>query len=544
MLKVLWNTICVSTALVGASLMATQGTALANEANSEVNADANRLENRLENRLDAIASIDLFDRPIAGTEQVTSVSQLRDVSPGDWAFQALQSLVERYGCIAGYPSGRYLGNRSLTRYEFAAGLNACLDRVNELIAASTSSLATQEDLTILQRLQEEFAAELATLRGRVDALEARTTELESNQFSTTTKLHGQSIFVIAGANDPHFDGRDSDEDQVIFSHRTRLDFNTSFTGKDLLFIELEASNIPNLLGDRTQQTELSFASNTENSFNLGEMFYRFPVADNLTAWVGVIGVGVNEFVDVMNPYLASDGNGTVSRFGRRDPLVFRGPEGTGVGVRYEGDRLSASLGYLAGDAADAAEGKGLFNGSYSATAAVNYQITDVWKVGLAYSYRYYTPDSDLSGGTGSSFGRRPFGADAASHAHNIGLQTTAIISEQLAIGGWVSASFADEIDGDDDATLVNWAVSFAFPDLFQEGNLGAILVGRPPYVAAGGGIDEEDDPTLHIEALYRIAINDYIHITPAAIFLTHPENDNDNDNDAAVVGLIRTTFEF
>ncbi|MFO5528542.1 MAG: hypothetical protein ACLBM1_12070, partial [Cuspidothrix sp.] len=36
--------------------------------------------------------------------QVTSVSQLSDVQPGDWAFQALQSLVERYGCMAGYPN--------------------------------------------------------------------------------------------------------------------------------------------------------------------------------------------------------------------------------------------------------------------------------------------------------------------------------------------------------------------------------------------------------------------------------------------------------
>lgn len=48
-------------------------------------------------------------------EQVTSVSQLSDVQPTDWAFQALQSLVERYGCIAGYPDGTYRGNRALTR---------------------------------------------------------------------------------------------------------------------------------------------------------------------------------------------------------------------------------------------------------------------------------------------------------------------------------------------------------------------------------------------------------------------------------------------
>src|SRR6478672_2923523 len=115
--------------------------------------------------------------------QVTSVSQLSDVRPTDWAFQALQSLVERYGCIAGYPDGTFRGNRAMTRYEFAAGLNACLDQVTELIQGGSRNLATREDLASVQRLQEEFAAELATLRGRVDALEARASELEANQFS-------------------------------------------------------------------------------------------------------------------------------------------------------------------------------------------------------------------------------------------------------------------------------------------------------------------------------------------------------------------------
>ncbi|BAU06875.1 S-layer domain-containing protein [Fischerella sp. NIES-3754] len=104
--------------------------------------------------------------------QVTSVSQLRDVQPTDWAFSALQSLVERYGCIAGYPNGTYRGDRPLSRYEFAAGLNACLDRVNEFIATATSDLVTREDLITLEKLQAEFAA----VRGRVNNLGAPTAE--------------------------------------------------------------------------------------------------------------------------------------------------------------------------------------------------------------------------------------------------------------------------------------------------------------------------------------------------------------------------------
>jgi hypothetical protein len=140
--------------------------------------------------------------------QVTSVSQLTDVQPTDWAFTALQSLVERYGCIAGYPDRTYRGQRAMTRYEFAAGLNACLDKINEIISSGLADKVSKEDLAALQRLQEEFAAELAALRGRVDALEAKTAQLEAQQFSTTTKLTANT-YVSAGKfnsdGTPYFD---------------------------------------------------------------------------------------------------------------------------------------------------------------------------------------------------------------------------------------------------------------------------------------------------------------------------------------------------
>ena len=93
-------------------------------------------------------------------EQVTSVTQFSDVYPSDWAYQALANLVETYGCVAGYPNGSFRGNRAMTRYEAAALLNACLDRITEV---------TDE----LRRLLKEFETELAILKGRVDGLEAR-----------------------------------------------------------------------------------------------------------------------------------------------------------------------------------------------------------------------------------------------------------------------------------------------------------------------------------------------------------------------------------
>ena len=104
-----------------------------------------------------------------------------------------------------------------------------------MIRSGLTDEVRKEDLATLQRLQEEFSAELANLRGRVDTLEARAAQLEANQFSTTTKLTGQVIFAInvgsqSGADNPN----------ATFFNRTRLNLETSFTGKDLLFTQLQA----------------------------------------------------------------------------------------------------------------------------------------------------------------------------------------------------------------------------------------------------------------------------------------------------------------
>ena len=152
----------------------------------------------------------------ASADQVTSVTQFSDVYPTDWAYQALAGLVETYGCVAGYPNGTFRGNRAMTRYEAAALLNACLDRVTEV---------TDE----LRRLLKEFETELAILKGRVDGLEARVGELEATEFSTTTKLKGYTAWV-AGA----VDGEDGSE-ALTLNYDLRLKLATSFTGKDDVF---------------------------------------------------------------------------------------------------------------------------------------------------------------------------------------------------------------------------------------------------------------------------------------------------------------------
>ncbi|MGB3405044.1 MAG: iron uptake porin [Microcoleaceae cyanobacterium] len=494
--------------------------------------------------------------------QVTSVSQFSDVQPTDWAFQALQSLVERYGCIAGYPDGTFKGNRALTRYEFAAGVNACLERVNELIGAATAELVTREDLAILQRLMEEFAAELAALRGRVTALEARAAELEANQFSTTTKLTGEvlifaadtfgerALFNVNGDQGPDgtgLVGENDDPTQTTASARARLNFNTSFTGQDRLRVRLEFKNVPRFSNTDLTNTLMSrlITDGSTNAFELNELYYRFPVANGSgQIYIGANDLDLDDILDPISPF-DSTGSGAVSRFGRYTPTSYRGPEGTGVGFKYAfSDAFQVNLGYLADNAADANDGAGLFNGAYSAAIQFLISPTDTIDFSIAYNRRYFTEgDVSVSGSTGSFIANRPFGENATT-SDNLGVELNWAITNSFELGGWFGATWADQKNGgNDNATILNWAVTLAFPDLLKEGSLGGIVVGMPPKVTSHD-IDEleDNDTSLHIEGFYRFKLNEYIAITPGLFVVTNPEHNEENDT--VFVGVVRTQFRF
>jgi hypothetical protein len=476
------------------------------------------------------------------------VTQLSDVQPTDWAFQALQSLVERYGCIAGYPDGNYRGQRALTRFEFAAGLNACLDRVNELIAAGLADVATQADLATLQRLQEEFAAELATLRGRVDALEARTAELEANQFSTTTKLVGETVFGLADL----FGGETGEDNNTIFGSRTRLRFETSFMGEDQLLARLQWGNFElfdSTATDRgngaTNEPRLSFDTDTNGNVELDILHYQLPIGDRVTTYILANGANAEyDFTNTISPF-DSSGTGAISRFGRRNPAVYRTPGNAGLGINFElSDAVRLDLAYLAAEPSDPNDGAGLFNGEYSAFAQLTLTPNDRLSLGLTYVNAYY--QGAIDSGTGSALADLNLGLPIITNAY--GAQANFAISEGLEIGGWAGYTFARVISTGD-GEIFNFAGYLAFPDLGAEGNLGGLIVGMQPHLqeassnlAAVLGADEDEDTGLHIEAFYRYQITDNIAITPGVVWLTAPNHDADNDD--IVLGTIRTTFRF
>ena len=374
--------------------------------------------------------------------QVTSVSQLSDVKPTDWAFQALQSLVERYGCIVGYPNGTYRGNRALTRYEFAAGLNACLNRVNELIAAATSNLVRKQDVDTLSRLQQEFGTELATLRGRVDVVEARTAQLETQQFSTTTKLNAEAIFAVVGVPTGQNANGQNISNSTILADRVRLNFDSSFTGKDLLRVRLQSLNLNALSATSTLTPEgdLRFAGTTfantgnDNSVVVDALLYQFPLGDKTTVVLEGNAGQPDDYTNTINPYIDNDGaSGALSNFGTRNP-IYNLIGGAGLGLRHQfSDAIELSLGYIATtpSVSNPTQANGLVDGPYGAIAQLTIKPIKPLTIGLTYINSF---DDDLTAGSRRANLRSFLAASATG-----GLTTSgSSVGSTQPCGNWIS----------------------------------------------------------------------------------------------------------
>jgi Carbohydrate-selective porin, OprB family/S-layer homology domain len=488
-------------------------------------------------------------------QNVTSVSQLSDVKPTDWAFTALQSLVERYGCIAGYPDKTYRGQRAMTRYEFAAGLNACLDKINEIITAGLADKVSKEDFAAVQKLQEEFAAELAALKGRVDTLEAKTATLEAQQFSTTTKLTGQAIFSVTGAS-----GGNNGNVNTTLNSRVRLDFNTSFTGDDLLITRLQAGNggltAGNVIGiapagDLGNIGFDTFAldhGGVSNNFGLQKLVYEFKPFKDLKVAVGPA-INVWDYVDV-NSFANNEAVDFTSTFFLNNPLVvlinpINGVPGAALDWNPGKGALSIRAVYAAANGSVPSAGdngtgaitnRGLFGDPYQGTIEVEFSPKDGDKKGPFALRLQYTKGSisnvDIeSGGVNvewafakgaALFGRYGFGT-----INSRGVS----LSASSAYGNFVNPGTGNSISPQ------TWMFGLAFTDLFKPGALAGIAVGQP-FISSQVGNSSQ----TNLEMFYNFPISSNISITPDLQFIFNPNNNSTNGT--VTVGTVRTVFSF
>lgn len=470
-----------------------------------------------------------------GMSQVNNVDQLRDVSPTDWAYEALRSLVERYGCIAGFPNQTYKGNQAISRYEFAAGLNSCLTQIERLVASSESLV--REDLDTISRLNQEFAAELATISGRIDSIEGRTAFLEDNQFSTTTKLSGNVFLNLTGAfagdddvkaetvnlNTPlnlRRAGRDADNNPIIseitddpevtFSYYTWINLNSSFSGQDNLTIQLVAGNgdspantfasagLYNSFGvPFTDQTGTATGTNT---VEIREAFYDFPIGEKLRV---VVGPRINWYRYFDNNAYTFFLTGASSYNSSGGTLVNPIDRGSGAVITFAAtDWVTFKVGYLGENTeflpsaffnTSSDPDKGLFSATQTLTAEIDFAIADKANIRLIYTRAtvdnnvpIFDADGNLTGfGVGGATGEPIYGVADDGFGGTIGdaPSDTFAVNFDWEITNWIgifgrysygSTSIYPRDDDRDDGEVNAQAIQagLAFPDLGKEGALG------------------------------------------------------------------------
>ena len=481
--------------------------------------------------------------PIA---QTNSVKQLRDIQPTDWSHQALQNLIERYGCISGLEDNTFRGTANISRAEFAAGLNSCLNSIEKVIARTKNT--PEADIDTLLRLMQEFQSELAILQGRTDGAQARLIDLEATQFSTTTKLQGETIFglgsVLSG---------DRDRTSTVLGNRTRLELRSSFTGEDLLFTRLSQGNFSGFADEiNTFEGSLAFAE-PEDDFQLDALHYSFGLGSSLGFIIGAAGLEADDIAPTINSLDGDGAFGAVSNFATRNPIYYP-PGDAGIGINHRpSDGIRVSAGYVASSANESTPQSGLFNGPYSALGQITIEPFESLSLAATYIHSYNQTDTQ-TGTSRSNFQSQTeaaFGESVPSVSNSYGLELSWAISDRLIVGGWGGLSkvsnlstLEEDIDrGTQD--LWNWAATLAVPDLGKEGSLAGIVVGSEPKVTDSTIENLEADPeqSLHLEAFYQYQVNDNIAITPGVIWITEPDTSTENTEDL-VIGTVRTTFSF
>jgi hypothetical protein len=517
-------------------------------------------------------------------EQVTSITQFSDVKPTDWAYQALSNLIERYGCVAGYPNGTYKGGQAMTRWEAAALLNACLDRITEV---------TDE----LKRLLKEFEKELAVLKGRVDSLEAKVGELEATQFSTTTKLKGIATFVL-GANS--FSGSNAlvtsnqaNYGATTFNYDLRLNFDTSFTGKDLLRTTLRAGNFSGIngpaYGTGLSALETAFEQpQGDNAIGVNRLFYNFPVGSELSLAAGpmvrVDDAGMLGMWPSVYPadtvldfftYAGAPGAYNLLGLGAGAGFVWspKGIKGLTISQNYvsANGQAYASNTTVTGNAGSGNPGEGgvFTNGAGSAAVTQVAYAGDKTPLiggsyGLAFAYTY-SQNLVLPIATPAASAASEGDTNTYSSANSLALsgywkpeKAALIPSVSWGLG---SGSYNLGLNRQSNSTtaqtkgtvLSSWYTGLQWDDAFIKGNALGMAVGQAPYVAKNGqpGGGTPNDSNYMWEWWYKFQVTDNISITPAIYYISNYDGANGatsatgaKTTDNLFGGLLKTTFKF
>jgi hypothetical protein len=493
--------------------------------------------------------------------------QSDEVTPTDRDAQILKSLNAKYQC------GVTETDKTVSRSEFAGSVVTCLEALEAKIAKNPGEISAT-DMAQLKEMTNNFLSEVSALNNRVEAAEKKVAILQSgSSFSTTTKLAGEVIVGLSALSGQTRPPGDTNSGNIVVTDRVRLNFDASFSGKDRLRTRLESrNNVPfNGAaaingGTGTNTTRLGWDGDEGNTTNLSLLQYTLPLANGSKLTLDATGSEFNENVYTFNPLLAAAGTGSLTRFGRFNPVYRQSGLGTAATLDYKfSPNFTGSIGYAVplapapaagapgvGIANNPSENAGLFGGNYAALAQLRYQASPNFDLGLSYGRSYHSAGAGVTAATGSAFANNPFNGNPTV-ANHYSFSASTKLSPGFVLSGWLGLTSASAETGGrvtGNADIFNAAITAAFPDLGGKGNTLGFILGIPPTVSsissnvATLASRSNPDSALHLEALYKVKVSDNIDITPGVLLVTSPESTNAVRRGSEFVGTVRTTLRF
>jgi len=132
-----------------------------------------------------------------------------DVPADHWAFDAIAELAAK-GILEGFPDGTFKGDRAMTRYEMAMALARILARIEAIKIPPPPKIPPPEvrraDIDRLQRLINEFRAELSALGVRITAVEEQLAAVKARLAQDSTRITGNwnYFYWVPGSTNPDY----------------------------------------------------------------------------------------------------------------------------------------------------------------------------------------------------------------------------------------------------------------------------------------------------------------------------------------------------
>ena len=499
--------------------------------------------------------------------QATTIRDFSDVYPTDWAYQALSELVETYGCVSGFGDGTFRGNQPMTRFQMAAVLSSCLDSISAKMDMMGEEMSAMEDMETLERLVASFEEELITLKGSVDGLDAKVSELEDSQFSTTTKasfeIATDFTYFASGDDNARALGRHAEDNSgLVLTSEAEVAFETSFTGSDKLSFSITGDLMSKLTSGPSQilsilngvpaiteylaSGDFYGAAGDEGSADFNGFSYETTLDMGGMMTTLVLGTDFDDFDPIigLDTYYGGDG---YDDFG---PSEF-GDAGIGFNIEL----LSSDAGALTASA------------SY-AVANIATQVPIFGAAGddgeVPTVATAYTGPSQSVTGKGGIFGENTHNSgvlalswEGALFGGNDALFTTAYqnirdntanltssyfhfvlgayFTDTLSLSGSYSVGNRNPDKGTG-ADFAKWMIALNMDDAIFPGNSAGIAYGTPEY-----STDETDNVMQVVEVYYTFSVNDNFEIP---IYLDFISNVDHRPDANAFAIAVRPTLTF